>query len=311
MRHLAALLLLLASAPAFGAIDPKVKAECMQAQDFVGCVKALGGGVDLEPDDGTQSLRDAMKQVAARLSSGTSLRDSTLTFQPVIDNLATAKEKAPESMAVIGAGKATELFDILQASWQARISSLSMMGSGPGSFTVYSCYATKEGVQSFNSVVGSEVVSFNVSGGLFGLRLGCRESVGTGHERMMMSFVIGLLKEASQDPKLAQKYRADRIEKIRLANMEAWDKHLDQNPTKKIWAAANPKMAAVEREKYNRKNPQQKVSIPTYEETLRYMRYFVKSNQANKSGDSTSGSFKPDCRKQPTKELFNKCMSGS
>ena len=69
--------------------------------------------------------------------------------------------------------------------------------------------------------------------------------------------------------------------------MEAWDKHLDQNPTKKIWAAANPKMAAVEREKYNRKNPQQKVSIPTYEETLRYMRYFVKSKQANKSGDST------------------------
>ena len=65
------------------------------------------------------------------------------------------------------------------------------------------------------------------------------------------------------------------LKKLRLANMEAWDKHLEQNPNKKIWAEANPKMASVEREKYNRKNPQQKVSIPVYEETLRYMRYFV------------------------------------
>jgi len=61
--------------------------------------------------------------------------------------------------------------------------------------------------------------------------------------------------------------------------MEAWDKHLEQNPSKKIWATANPKMASVEREKYNRKNPQQAVSIPVYEETLRYIKYFVKPDQ--------------------------------
>lgn len=265
----------LAASPVNAEISDDVKATCMEAKDFIGCVQALSGGIEVQSSDGLDPLRDAMKQVSARLSSGTSLRDSTLTFQPVIDSFAVAKDKAPKSMAVVGASKAIDLFDTLQSSWQTRINSLSMMGSGPGSFPVYSCHATKNGVQAFNNIVGHNVIPFSVSGGLFGLALGCHETVGTGHERMMMNFVIGLLKESSQDPSLAKQYREDRLEKLRLANMEAWDKHLEQNPNKKIWAEANPKMASVEREKYNKKNPQQKVSIPVYEETLRYMRHFV------------------------------------
>ena len=270
---------LFVATPVSAEISDEVKATCMDAKDFVGCVQALSGGVEVKPPDDIDPLRDAMKQVAARLSSGTSLRDSTLTFQPVIDNYATSKDKSQDSIAVIGASKAIELFNILQSSWQTRINSLSMMGSGPGSFPVYSCYATKNGVESFNSAVGQDVIDFNVKGGLFGLTIGCQESVGRGHERLMMSFVIGLLNEASQDPSLAKTYREERLEKLRLANMEAWDKHLEQNPSKKIWATANPKMALVEREKYNRKNPQQTVSIPVYEETLRYIKYFVKPGQ--------------------------------
>ena len=224
----------------------------MDAKDFVGCVQALSGGVDIKPSDNIDPLRDAMKQVAARLSSGTSLRDSTLTFQPVIDNYAISKDKSPDSIAVLGASKAIELFDIIQSSWQRRINSMSMVGSGPGSIPGYSCHATKDGVESFNNVVGQNVINFKVKG-LFGLTFGCQESVGNGHERLMMSFVIGLLNEASQDPSLARTYREKRLERLRLANMEAWDKHLEQNPSKKVWATANPKMASVEREKYNRK----------------------------------------------------------
>ena len=134
---------LFVATPVSAEISDEVKATCMDAKDFVGCVQALSGGVDIKPLDDIDPLRDAMKQVAARLSSGTSLRDSTLTFQPVIDNYATSKDKSPDSIAVIGASKAIELFDILQSSWQTRINSLSMMGSGPGSSPVYSCYATK------------------------------------------------------------------------------------------------------------------------------------------------------------------------
>ena len=115
---------------------------------------------------------------------------------------------------------------------------MSMVGSGPGSIPGYSCHATKDGVESFNNVVGQNVINFKVKG-LFGLTFGCQESVGNGHERLMMSFVIGLLNEASQDPSLARTYREKRLERLRLANMEAWDKHLEQNPSKKVWATAN------------------------------------------------------------------------
>ena len=100
-----------------------------------------------------------------------------------------------------------------------------MMGSGPGSFLFIAAMPQKQ-AQAFNNIVGHNVIPFSVSGGLFGLALGCHETVGTGHERMMMNFVIGLLKESSQDPSLAKQYREERLEKLRLANMEAWDKHL-------------------------------------------------------------------------------------
>ena len=71
-------------------------------------------------------------------------------------------------------------------------------------------------MESFNSVVGQDVIGFSVKGGLFGLTIGCQESVGIRHERLMMSFVIGLLNEASQDPSLAKTYREERLENFAL-----------------------------------------------------------------------------------------------
>ena len=52
------------------------------------------------------NLKDAMKQVSARLNAGTSLRDSTISFQPVIDALALAEDLHSDSYTVKNTRKA-------------------------------------------------------------------------------------------------------------------------------------------------------------------------------------------------------------
>ena len=89
----------LVTIPVNAEISDEVKATCMEAKDFVGCVKALSGNISGDSTDDLTALRSAMKQVAARLSSGTSLRDSTITFQPVIDQLALVSDSYPDELA--------------------------------------------------------------------------------------------------------------------------------------------------------------------------------------------------------------------
>jgi len=252
----------------------------MEAKDFVGCVQALSGGARIESDDGLAALRRAMKQVAARLDSGTSLRDSSITFQPVIDQLAIVKLDYPDSLAVKASVRASELFDLLQIAWQGRIDTLSTNRYGPNT---YSCYPTANGIKSFTSSVGSTVVEgYSVARskkmdlgkpGFLGMNT-CTELTVKHNERLMARFVIGVLNEGSVKPEAIEKYEADRAEKYRLANMSAWERHLDKNPGMKQWAAANPAMAATEQAKFNAKNPQKEVQIPEYSETLRYLSKF-------------------------------------
>jgi len=270
----------LLATPVNAEISDDVKATCMDAKDFVGCVKALSGGVQIASDDGLNPLRNSMKQVAARLESGTSLRDSSATFQPVIDQLAIAKDQFPDALAVKAADKASGLFNILQAAWQGRISTLMSNQYGPPS---YSCLPTARGIEAFNSYIGATVIKgYSVSqnkeidlskGGFLGANI-CTEATIKYNESSLYDFVIGVLKEGAVQPEMIEKYEKDRAEAMRLANMEAWQKHLEKNPGLKAWADANPKMAESDRKKYNLKNPQEKVSIPPYEATLEFLSNF-------------------------------------
>ena len=62
---------------------------CLQASDYEGCMRVQqNGGVASSGNDELANLRNAMKQVAARLSAGTSLRDSSEVFRPVTDAIA-------------------------------------------------------------------------------------------------------------------------------------------------------------------------------------------------------------------------------
>jgi hypothetical protein len=199
-----------------------------------------------------------MKAVSGRIDSGFSLRDSTVFFQPVTDQLAINRDKYPSSLAVKNSAKALELFNIVQSAWQSRINSLSV---NQYTGTTYSCEPTKNGVAIFNSAAGSEVVSYNVKGGIFGFTLFCFESVGLGHESQMLSYISNLLKQGSVSPaEIAAKETADKeaaiaIKKEReLAALGPWKRHLEENPKLKKWVESNPVAAEKFKDDWLRKN---------------------------------------------------------
>ena len=257
-------------------IADEVKKTCMDARDFVGCVKALGTSNDVSESDDLASLRRSMKKVSARLVSGTSLRDSSEVFQPVIDDLALVEDEYPDILSVKAAAKASRLFDILQSAWQGRIDTLSVHKYAG---TRYSCMPTQNGIDRMNAVIGSQAISPGSSMQDSTLAImfaggACHEGTVEYHEGMMMSFIAGVLKEGSVSPVKIKQYESERSEILRLSAMEAWDKHLEKNPSLKIWANANPSMAAKERKKYNSENQTSLPFIPEYAATLNYLSKF-------------------------------------
>lgn len=250
-------------------IDPKIHKQCKDARDYAGCVKAFTSPPP-QSDDGLSALRAAMKQVSARIRSGFSLRDSTLFFQPLTDQLALVQSTHRESLAVTNASKAEELFGIVQTAWQSRINTLS---AGAYTGTLFSCSPTQQGVEAFNRVAGSQVVTYSVSGGLFGFTIGCQASVGEGHEAMMLSYVAGLLDSGSVSPeeiaareKAAAERRAQAQRERELCAMGPWNRYLEENPEIKKWAQANPAAATATREKFlaNPKNQKDCSSAGNY-----------------------------------------------
>ena len=128
--------------------------------------------------------------------------------------------------------------------------------------TTYGCEPTKNGVALFNQAAGSEVVPFRVRGGIFGLMLFCQESVGLGHESLMLSYISSLLKQGSvSSAEIAAKEAADKetavaIKKEReLAALGPWKRHLEENPELKKWVESNPVAAEKFKDDWLKKNP--------------------------------------------------------
>ena len=93
-------------------IDPKIAEICMKATDFQGCVKTMSGSNNNKSS--LEELQNVMKQVAARLENGVSLKTSTDAFRPLVDQLAIVKDSYPDNELVVKALKAQSLFGILQ-----------------------------------------------------------------------------------------------------------------------------------------------------------------------------------------------------
>lgn len=237
--------------PAIAQVDPKIHKQCIEAKDYAGCVKAFTSPQQ-ETDDGLGALRDAMKLVAARILSGLSLRDSTLFFQPVTDQLALARGKYPTSLAVQNASKAAELYNITQTAWQSRIGTVSVTPY----WTTYSCEPTKRGVREFNGVAGVEAVTYAVKGG-FLKSFTCQASVGLRHEGMMLSYISGLLESGSVSAEeIAAKEKAEQEQKEKVARalelcaMGPWNRYLEENPGIRKWVDANPTAAEAAKKKF-------------------------------------------------------------
>ena len=248
---------ILLAAPAIAVVDPKVAAQCKDARDFVGCVKAFTSPAAITTDDGLEGLRNAMKQVAARLSAGMNYRDSTLTFQPVVDALAIVENSHPDSLSVQSARKASRLFDAMQDAWDLQIkNSPNDWSNYLGDKRMVSCNSITQAANRFNNIYGSEVISYQIKKGIINIGL-CSIPVGQMPLDYMYPVVIRVLNEGSISPaeiasREAQAKEADakRKREEEMARMEPWEKHLEENPKLKEWVNANPKVAEIEKAKF-------------------------------------------------------------
>lgn len=253
-------------------VDPEVAAQCKDAKDFVGCVKAFTTPAAV-PDDGLSRLRGAMKQVASRLSSGTSLRDSSETFRPVIDELAVVEATHAGDLAVEKARLASAMFNALQLAWQTRIDvSRTLYGT-----TFYNCEALIKTVENYNAIPGAPYVSFGMEKkGLFGARL-CRVRAGQLPETYIYSNVIRVLREGAISPaEIAAQKQQESERKARaarereLAALEPWERYLEENPDIRKWADANPAAADKVRKKYLEKGKAEASPVVDYSHMDKY-----------------------------------------
>ncbi len=246
--------------PAVARVDPKIAEMCMKAQDFSGCVQTMTGGGTATTDE-VQKLRSVMKQIAARLDNGVSYRDSTNMFQPLVDQLAVAKDGNENELAVKVSSVAEILFNIMQESWY---NSIRYDGIA---------IAANEPIGRWNSVIGAENIKPLKVRNMLGLqtvdKVDQKVSV-----RLMYNFVSGILKEGAVKQQDIEAFNKKRDEAIRRSGKDSWARYLDENPGMAAWAKANPAVAETKRAEYNKENPVEEINLPTYTETLKYLGAF-------------------------------------
>lgn len=271
----AAGLIFVGSASGAQAVDPKIHALCQEAKDYAGCVKAMTTAPSANPDDPLVRLRSAMKQVSSRLASGTSLRDASLTFRPVIDAHAVVPASQQNTLAYQSATLAINLFGRTRVNWQDRITSRNEYN-----FPLAACKEFDRQVSSFNGAVGKQAITpkwkkwFNFGGSPSWL---CGYITAL-PETLMYNYTIGVLKEGATDPEIISNYKAKRAEAVRLARLGPWQRYLEKKPDLKVWATANPQAAAQEQVKFNRKNPSDPVTLPPLPDSMPHLQGSVVEN---------------------------------
>ena len=226
--------------------------NCLQAADYAGCMQVNTHGIPVAESDALSKLRAAMKQVANRLTSGTSLNNALLTFQPVIDAHAVVPLAQQDSEAYRSATLAIRLFDMTRENWYDRIQYTS---SYDGHAWVHRkvCEHFTNQVAAFNRAVGSDVIKFTYK--VKGLLSVCHRTSAR-PETLMYNYTIKVLKDGAIDPKVLAAQQAEVKRLAELAAMEAWERHLATRPGLKAWADANPALAEQKRNEWNSRNPQ-------------------------------------------------------
>jgi len=243
---------------------------CLKAADYEGCIKVMTHGVSPAEGDAVTKLRSAMKQVASRLSSGTSLRDSSSVFQPVVDAHAVVPANQHNSLAYQAAAMAIEIFDATQAVWQSRISGASYDSYFGHYQTASACKAYKSMVKIAALKTGNpSAFSWDYSKkGLLGVY--CKASQYP--ETPSYRYTIGVLRDGSTDPKEIADYTAKLAEAKRLAALGPWQRYLDKNPDVVQWVKANPALAEKRQAEYIKKNGSDPVAMPSLPSSMKYLK---------------------------------------
>ena len=240
---------------------------CLNAADYAGCMQVQTHGVAPPASDELSKLRGAMKQVASRLASGTSLRDSSLVFQPVIDAHAVVPPEQHNTLAYQAADMAIDLFDDTQSIWQARISGITC--------TSYGCSQLASACDSYNARVkyaaaktgNPNAFRWNYkTGGWFGCRFGSNPEV------PVYRYTIGVLRNGATDPQEIADYTARLADAKRLAALGPWKRYLERNPGMAAWAKANPTLAENKRVAYIKKHGSDRVNMPALPSHLSYLK---------------------------------------
>ena len=254
---------------------PVVKANphhdaCLKAADYEGCIKVMTYGVQSSETDSLTKLRSAMKQVASRLVSGTSLRDSSSVFQPVVDAHAVVPEEQQDTLAYQAASLAIDLFDDTQDIWQRRISGSIYMSSLGLIQLPKACELYQSMVRVAAARTG-DPQAFSWSYQTKGL-LGTTCKWSSAPETPVYRYTIGVLRDGSTDPKEIADYTAKLVEAKRLAALGPWQRYLDQNPGVAQWAKANPTLAEKRKAEYVQKYGSDPVEMPELPSTLSYVK---------------------------------------
>lgn len=263
LTKLLAVVAFLLAAPGFAAPSPEVVGKCKDARDFQGCVKAFTTAAPTE-EDPLSPLRSAMKQVAARLRAGTSLRDSSEVFRPVVDQLALVQGQYPNGLTVEKAKLASRMFDVLQQAWDTRIKAADYSLNKYGGTPIYNCEALQLTVAAYNAIPGAPYVSWSYKKGAFGWTA-CKVEPSQLPEVYMMNNVVGILDEGAISPaeiaaqkKTLQEREIKAGRERELCAMGPWNRYLEENPGMKKWAEVNPAAAEDAKKKFLAKPENQK-----------------------------------------------------
>lgn len=255
MKHILFTALILFTNPAHAEVDPKVHKLCLEAKDYSGCVKSMTSA-PLTEDHSLSPLRNAMKQVAARLRLGTSLRDSTETFRTVVDQLAIVETSHQDTLAVQKAKLASRMFESLQLAWDTRIKAADYSLNKYGGTPIYNCEALRQTVDVYNAIPGAPYVSWSYSKGPLGWT-SCKVSNAGLPEVSISKYVVMVLDEGAVSPaeimareKALQERKVKSEQERELCALGPWNKYLEENPPLKQWAATNPQAAEAAKTKF-------------------------------------------------------------
>lgn len=237
--------------PVSAEISAEVKATCMDAKDFVGCVEALSGSSSRSTNN-LDALIKALKRLPSRLEN-TNLRDFTANTQFFNDAIADIAEDDLktdyERFVLTEARIIGDMLDALQSAWSDRINDGTYYGTYSNS---YYCPVLRGGVAVFNVAAGydsSYTVDFQstpAKGGFFSLST----EECSPHEYKMINAIKRRVADALVSPEEKQAQLDKEKREKELCAMAPWQRYLEENPGMRQWAEANPGPAEAKKKKF-------------------------------------------------------------